>query len=88
MSVGTILNSSPSTEELTQRSAQYADGKFRNPVEAMKMSMSGLWSMFKDYRKHKSEQATPTDALPVLNIDPASLLNLPSAETLCRISVI
>ena len=81
MSVGTILNSSPSTEELTQRSAQYADGKFRNPVEAMKMSMSGLWSMFKDYRKHKSEQATPTDALPVLNIDPASLLNLPSAES-------
>jgi L-ascorbate metabolism protein UlaG (beta-lactamase superfamily) len=81
MSVGTILNSSPSTEELTQRSAQYADGKFRNPVEAMKMSMSGLWSMFKDYRTNKSKQATPTDALPVLDIDPASLLDLPSAES-------
>ena len=81
MSVGTILNSSPSTEELTQDSAQYADGKFRNPVEAMKMSMSGLWSMFKDYRTNKSKQATPTDALPVLDIDPASLLDLPSAES-------
>ncbi|WP_320825273.1 MBL fold metallo-hydrolase [Reinekea sp.] len=81
MSVGTVLNSGRSTAELTQDSAQYSDGKFRNPVDAMKMSGAGLWNMFKDYRQNKSKQATPTDALPVQAIDPASLLNLPKAES-------